>query len=64
MLEAVFLSTRVLVMTPRPGTIGAVIDVPLPYPRAPELRFAPEFVAIVREVSGVMRELLVEGSAS
>ncbi|MFN8224279.1 MAG: ABC transporter ATP-binding protein [Gaiellales bacterium] len=54
-LEAVFLCTRVLVMTPRPGTIGAVIDVPLPYPRLPETRFAPEFIEIVREVSGVMR---------
>ena len=60
MLEAVFLSTRVLVMTPRPGTIGAVIDVPLPYPRSPELRFAPEFIEIVREVSGVMRGFSVE----
>ena len=49
--EAVFLSSRVLVMTPRPGTIGAVIDVPFPYPRPPDVRFAPEFIAIVREVS-------------
>jgi NitT/TauT family transport system ATP-binding protein len=62
-LEAVFLSTRVLVMTPRPGTIGAVIDVPLPYPRAPELRFAPEFIEIVREVSGVMRSFSEESAA-
>jgi NitT/TauT family transport system ATP-binding protein len=60
-LEAVFLSTRVLVMTPRPGTIAAAIDVPLPYPRTPELRFTPEFVSIVREVSGVMRGHAVEG---
>jgi NitT/TauT family transport system ATP-binding protein len=53
--EAVFLSTRVLVMTPRPGTIGATIRVPFPYPRLPELRFAPEFISIVREVANVMR---------
>jgi NitT/TauT family transport system ATP-binding protein len=53
--EAVFLSTRVLVMSPRPGRIKAAIDVPFPYPRPPELRYAPEFVAIVRDVSGVMR---------
>ena len=62
MLEAVFLSTRVLVMTPRPGTIGASIDVPFPYPRSPELRFTPEFVEIVREVSGVMRGHSVEAA--
>ncbi len=54
-MEAVFLSTRILVMTPRPGTIGAAIDVPLPYPRLPEHRFTPEFVEIVREVAETMR---------
>lgn len=53
--EAVFLSTRVLVMTPRPGTIAASIDVPFPYPRDPDLRFDPEFVAVARRVSQVMR---------
>ncbi|MDX6597864.1 MAG: NitT/TauT family transport system ATP-binding protein [Gaiellales bacterium] len=61
--EAVFLSTRVLVMTPRPGTIGATIDVPLPFPRPPELRFAPEFIEIVREVAGVMRGFSEESGA-
>jgi len=60
-MEAVFLSTRVLVMTPRPGTIAAAIDVPLPYPRSPEVRFTPEYVSIVREVAGVMRGHAVEG---
>ena len=59
--EAVFLSTRILVMTPRPGTIAAAINVPLPYPRLPELRFAPEFIAVVREVASVMRGQSVEG---
>lgn len=54
--EAVFVSARVLVMTPRPGTIGAAIDVPLPYPRSPDLRFAPEFISIVREVASAMRD--------
>jgi NitT/TauT family transport system ATP-binding protein len=62
-MEAVFLSTRVLVMTPRPGTIGAVIEVPLPYPRPPELRFAPEFISIVREVAGVMRAFSEDSAA-
>jgi len=53
--EAVFLSRRVLVMTPRPGTIGAAIDVPFPYPRPPDVRFAPEFIAIVRAIADAMR---------
>ena len=43
--EAVFLSTRVLVMSPRPGRIVAEIEVPFPYPRDPDLRFDPTFAA-------------------
>ena len=41
--EAAFLASRVLVMSPRPGRIVAEIAVPFGYPRAPELRFEPEF---------------------
>jgi len=37
--EAVFLSTKVLVMSARPGRIVGSYDVPFSYPRAPELRF-------------------------
>jgi NitT/TauT family transport system ATP-binding protein len=59
-IEAAFLSTRVLVMTPRPGTIGATIDVTLPYPRTPELRFAPEFISVVREIADAMRGFAVD----
>jgi NitT/TauT family transport system ATP-binding protein len=53
--EAVFLSTRVLVMSPRPGRIVAEIDVPFPYPRDPELRFDPRFATISAEVSHTLR---------
>jgi NitT/TauT family transport system ATP-binding protein len=49
-------------MTPRPGTIGAEIPVPLPYPRSPDLRFAPELVSIVREVAEAMRGHAVEAA--
>jgi len=54
--EAVFLSTRVLVMSPRPGRIVADVAVPFGYPRAPELRFQPEFAALAGEVSALLRE--------
>lgn len=53
--EAVFLSTRVLVMSPRPGRIVAEITVPFEYPRAPELRFTSEFAELSGEVSAALR---------
>jgi NitT/TauT family transport system ATP-binding protein len=48
--EAVYLSTRILVMSARPGRIIAEVPVPLPHPRVPEIRTDPEFTRIVREV--------------
>jgi NitT/TauT family transport system ATP-binding protein len=52
--EAAFLSTRVVVMTARPGTIQEIVDVPIPHPRTRDILHAPEFVATVRR----LRELL------
>ena len=54
--EAVYLSTRVLVMSGRPGRIVAEIEVPWEYPRPPELRYAPEFAAITGRVSAALGE--------
>jgi NitT/TauT family transport system ATP-binding protein len=53
--EAVFLSTRVLVMSARPGRIVAEYDVPFEYPRHPDLRFDPEFAKLCGEVSHSLR---------
>ncbi len=53
--EAVFMSTRVLVMSARPGRIVATFDVPFEYPRPPELRFHPDFAALSGEVSQALR---------
>ncbi|MBA3310848.1 MAG: ABC transporter ATP-binding protein [Nocardioidaceae bacterium] len=53
--EAVFLSTRVLVMSARPGRIVGSYDVPFSYPRAPELRFEPSFAELCGEVSTSLR---------
>ena len=55
--EAVFLSSRVLVMSPRPGRIVADVAVPFPYPRSPDLRFEPAFGELAGEVSHALREV-------
>ncbi|HEY8912124.1 ABC transporter ATP-binding protein [Lacisediminihabitans sp.] len=54
--EAVYLSTKVIVMSGRPGSIVGTFDVPFPMPRDPDIRFTPEFGALVGEVSHALRE--------
>lgn len=54
--EAVFLSTRIVVMTPRPGKIETVIPVDLPQPRNFETRETPEFFRIATEVREALRK--------
>jgi NitT/TauT family transport system ATP-binding protein len=54
--EAVYLSTRVVVMSARPGRIAASFDVPLPMPRDPDMRFDPVFIDVAHAVSTVLRE--------
>ena len=55
--EAVFLSTRVLVMSPRPGRIVGDVSIPFPYPRTPELRYTEEFGKVAGEVSDLLRDV-------
>jgi NitT/TauT family transport system ATP-binding protein len=49
--EAVFLSDRIIVMTPRPGRVADIIDVDLPRPRNAELRISEKFFELVRVVA-------------
>ncbi len=53
--EAVFLSTKVLVMSARPGQIVAEFDVPFDYPREPNLRFDPAFAELSGKISVELR---------
>jgi NitT/TauT family transport system ATP-binding protein len=48
--EAVFLSTRVVVMSPRPGRVSDVIPIDLPQPRAAATREEPRFFELVTQV--------------
>jgi NitT/TauT family transport system ATP-binding protein len=48
--EAVYLSSRIIVMSPRPGKIIDDIAIDLPYPRAPEVRDSETFFHLVSKV--------------
>lgn len=54
--EAVFLSTRVIVMSARPGALIATFDVPFSYPRNTDLRFEAEFGELSRAISHALLE--------
>jgi NitT/TauT family transport system ATP-binding protein len=54
--EAVFLSTRVVVMSARPGQIVGIVDVDLPQPRTTETREEPRFAELIREVRQLLRK--------
>ena len=53
--EAVFLSSRVVVMSPRPGRITKVIDVDLPRPRNEDTRETRRYFELVTEVREALR---------
>ena len=53
--EAIFLSTRVVVMTPRPGEIRTIVPIDLPHPRSFETRETPRYYELVTEVREALR---------
>ncbi len=53
--EAVFLSTRVVVMSPRPGRISDIIDIDLPQPRSEETRESDRYFELVTQVREALR---------
>ena len=53
--EAVYLSTKIVVMSPRPGRITDVIDSPLPKERPLDIRDTPEFLEVAHRVRQGLR---------
>lgn len=58
--EAVFLSTRVVVLQAKPGRIRRDIPVPFPFPRLPQLRSDPAYLDLVGQVSQALRDICLE----
>jgi NitT/TauT family transport system ATP-binding protein len=54
--EAVFLSSRIVVMSPRPGRITQIIENDVAYPRLFETRETPRFFEKVTEVRELLRD--------
>jgi NitT/TauT family transport system ATP-binding protein len=52
--EAVLMSDRIAVMTPRPGRLVGIIEVPFERPRSPELTLTPEFAALALEARNML----------
>jgi NitT/TauT family transport system ATP-binding protein len=55
--ESVFLSDRVIVLTPHPGKLAAVVDIDLPRPRRNALRDSPEFFEYVAKIRKCFQEV-------
>jgi NitT/TauT family transport system ATP-binding protein len=58
--ESVYLSTRILMLTPRPGRVAAEFSIEAPEPRAGRFRTSPEYGAQCREVSAALARAMGE----
>ena len=54
--EAIYLSTKVVVMSGRPGHLVDTFEIPFDMPRDPEIRYTAEYAKLVGEVSHALRE--------
>jgi NitT/TauT family transport system ATP-binding protein len=61
--ESVFLSNRIVVMTPRPGRVFEEIPIDAPYPRDESFRTSPEYAGLCRRVSQALAEAMAERAA-
>ena len=64
--EAIFLSDRILIMSPRPGRIVETINIDLPRPRDLSMRDTPEFISYNRQIRDIFKAqgILVDSIAT
>jgi NitT/TauT family transport system ATP-binding protein len=61
--ESVYLSQRIVVMTPRPGRVFTEISIDAPYPRDERFRTSAEYAAFCRQVAEALGKAMAAGSA-
>jgi NitT/TauT family transport system ATP-binding protein len=61
--ESVYLSQRIVVMTPRPGRVFAEIAIPAPYPRDESFRTSADYAGFCRQVAEALGKATAEGVA-
>ena len=61
--ESVYLSSRIIVMTQRPGRVYREIAIEAPYPRTEAFRTSPEYAALCRTVSEALVEAMQDEAA-
>jgi NitT/TauT family transport system ATP-binding protein len=54
--EAIFLSSRIVAMTTRPGRIREIIPVEIPYPRQAGVQTSPAFIKLRAQIDKIVRE--------
>src|SRR5436309_13571036 len=62
--ESVYLSSRIIVMTPRPGRVFTQLSIDAPYPRSERFRTSPAYVALCRKVSDALECAMAATSTS
>ena len=60
--ESVYLSQRIVVMTPRPGRVVAEIAIPAPYPRDERFRTSAEYAGYCRQVAETLSHAMAGGA--
>jgi len=55
--EAVFLSTRIVILAPHPGRIAQIVPIDLPWPRTAETRLSSAYEEQVARVSHLLRSV-------